>query len=69
MSGGAKLRVRVAEIVPVNELITRFRFEALDGSTCRPFPVARIRLSRWTTMARAAESLFAYVRSGRPVGL
>ena len=26
MSGGAKLQVRVAEVVPVNELITRFRF-------------------------------------------
>jgi dimethylamine monooxygenase subunit B len=37
MSGGAKLRVRVTEIVPVNELITRFRFEALDGSDLPAF--------------------------------
>jgi len=31
MSGGAKLQVRVAEVVPVNELVTRFRFVARDG--------------------------------------
>ena len=37
MSGGAKLRVRVADVVPVNELITRFRFEALDGSDLPAF--------------------------------
>jgi ferredoxin-NADP reductase len=37
MSGGAKLRVRVAEVVPVNDLITRFRFEALDGSDLPAF--------------------------------
>ena len=32
MSGGAKLRVRVAEVVQVNDLIRRFRFVARDGS-------------------------------------
>ncbi len=37
MSGGAKLRVRVAEVVPVNGLITRFRFESLDGSELPAF--------------------------------
>lgn len=37
MSGGAKLRVRVADVVPVNDLITRFRFEALDGSDLPAF--------------------------------
>jgi ferredoxin-NADP reductase len=31
MSGGAKLNVRVAEVVEVNELIKRFRFVARDG--------------------------------------
>ena len=33
MSGGAKLQVRVAEVVEVNELIKRFRFVTRDGST------------------------------------
>ncbi|OYX20943.1 MAG: ferredoxin--NADP(+) reductase [Rhodobacterales bacterium 32-66-9] len=37
MSGGAKLYVRVAEVVPVNELITRFRFVARDGSDLPAF--------------------------------
>lgn len=37
MSGGAKLRVRVAEVVPVNDLITRFRFVALDESDLPAF--------------------------------
>jgi ferredoxin-NADP reductase len=37
MSGGAKLQVRVAEVVPVNELVTRFRFVALDGSDLPAF--------------------------------
>lgn len=37
MSGGAKLRVRVTEVVEVNELIKRFRFEALDGSDLPAF--------------------------------
>jgi dimethylamine monooxygenase subunit B len=37
MSGGAKLRVRVAAVTPVNALITRFRFEALDGSDLPAF--------------------------------
>jgi dimethylamine monooxygenase subunit B len=31
MSGGAKLQVRVAEVVEVNELIKRFRFASRDG--------------------------------------
>jgi dimethylamine monooxygenase subunit B len=37
MSGGAKLSVRVAEVTPVNELITRFRFVARDGSPLPAF--------------------------------
>ena len=37
MSGGAKLAVRVAEVVPVNDLITRFRFVARDGSDLPAF--------------------------------
>jgi dimethylamine monooxygenase subunit B len=37
MSGGAKLRVRVAEVVAVNDLIKRFRFVALDGSQMPAF--------------------------------
>lgn len=37
MSGGAKLNVRVAEVVPVNELITRFRFVSRDGSDLPAF--------------------------------
>ncbi|CAN1498839.1 Hmp Flavodoxin reductases (ferredoxin-NADPH reductases) family 1 [Paracoccaceae bacterium] len=37
MSGGAKLNVRVAEVVPVNELITRFRFVASDGADLPAF--------------------------------
>lgn len=37
MSGGARLRVRVAEVVPVTELVTRFRFVALDGSDLPAF--------------------------------
>ena len=37
MSGGAKLQVRVAEVVPVNDLITRFRFERLDGAEMPAF--------------------------------
>jgi ferredoxin-NADP reductase len=37
MSGGAKLAVRVAEVVPVNELVTRFRFVSLDGSDLPAF--------------------------------
>ena len=31
MSGGAKLKVRVAEVIKVNDLITRFRFVAQAG--------------------------------------
>jgi len=37
MSGGAKLAVRVAEVVKVNDLITRFRFVSRDGSDLPPF--------------------------------
>ena len=37
MSGGAKLAVRVTQVVPVNALITRFRFEARDGGPVPAF--------------------------------
>lgn len=37
MSGGAKLDVRVAEVVKVNDLITRFRFVARDGGLLPAF--------------------------------
>ena len=37
MSGGAKLAVTVAEVVPVNDLITRFRFLARDGGSLPAF--------------------------------
>jgi len=37
MSGGAKLKVRVAEVVPVNALVTRFRFVARDGADLPAF--------------------------------
>jgi ferredoxin-NADP reductase len=37
MSGGAKLQVRVAEVVPVNDLITRFRFISRDGGPLPAF--------------------------------
>lgn len=37
MSGGAKLKVRVAEVVTVNDLIKRFRFVTLDGSPMPAF--------------------------------
>ncbi|NJS38035.1 MAG: oxidoreductase [Rhodobacteraceae bacterium] len=37
MSGGAKLRVRVDSVTPVNDLIKRFRFVALDGSDLPAF--------------------------------
>lgn len=37
MSGGAKLQVRVAEVVEVNELIKRFRFVAREGSELPAF--------------------------------
>jgi ferredoxin-NADP reductase len=37
MSGVAKLAVRVAEVVPVNELVTRFRFVARDGGLLPAF--------------------------------
>ena len=37
MSGGAKLAVRVADVVPVNALIKRFRLVARDGSDLPAF--------------------------------
>lgn len=37
MSGGAKLLVRVAEVVQVNDLVTRFRFVSRDGSALPAF--------------------------------
>lgn len=37
MSGGAKLNVRVAEVVEVNALIKRFRFVSRDGSALPAF--------------------------------
>lgn len=37
MSGGAKLHVRVADVVEVNELIKRFRFVSRDGSPLPAF--------------------------------
>ncbi len=37
MSGGAKLQVVVDQVVPVNELITRFRFVSRDGSLLPAF--------------------------------
>ena len=37
MSGGAKLLVRVADVTPVNALITRFRFVARDGGPLPAF--------------------------------
>ncbi len=37
MSGGAKLHVRVAEVVQVNDLIKRFRFVARDGGALPAF--------------------------------
>jgi dimethylamine monooxygenase subunit B len=37
MSGVAKLQVRVDSVTPVNELITRFRFVARDGSDLPAF--------------------------------
>lgn len=37
MSGAEKIDVTVTEIVPVNELVTRFKFEATDGSLLPTF--------------------------------
>ena len=37
MSGGAKIPIRVAEVVTVNALIKRFRFVARDGSELPAF--------------------------------
>ena len=54
MSGGAKLNVRVADAVKVNDLITRFRFVTRDGAHFRHFPAARIPWWKWMTMAPGA---------------
>ena len=37
MSGAEKIAVRVTEVVPVNELVTRFRFEPVDGGLLPTF--------------------------------
>jgi ferredoxin-NADP reductase len=37
VSGGAKLSVQVAEVVPVNDLVTRFRFVRRDGGPMPAF--------------------------------
>ena len=37
MSGAEKIRVKVTAITPLNELVTRFRFEAVDGSLLPTF--------------------------------
>ena len=37
MSGATKIKVRVTDIVPLNDLVTRFKFEPLDGSLLPTF--------------------------------
>jgi ferredoxin-NADP reductase len=37
MSGAEKIAVRVTEVTPLNELVTRFRFEPLDGGLLPTF--------------------------------
>ncbi|MFX0546426.1 PDR/VanB family oxidoreductase [Roseovarius sp. S1116L3] len=37
MSGATKIKVRVTEIVPLNELVTRFKFEPVDGGLLPTF--------------------------------
>ena len=37
MSGAEKIAVRVTDIVPLNELVTRFRFEPVDGGLLPTF--------------------------------
>ena len=37
MSGAEKIAVRVTEVTPVNELVTRFRFERVDGGQLPTF--------------------------------
>ena len=37
MSGAERIPVRLAEIVPLNDLVTRFEFERTDGSGFPPF--------------------------------
>ena len=37
MSGAEKIQVKVTEITPLNELVTRFRFERLDGGQLPTF--------------------------------
>ena len=70
MSGGAKLQVRVAEVVEVNELITRFRFVARDGvAAARLFRRRAYRGRDGRPRHAPAEPLFADVRSRGSVGL
>ena len=37
MSGAERIAVRLAEIVPLNDLVTRFEFERTDGAGFPPF--------------------------------
>ncbi|MCQ0092117.1 PDR/VanB family oxidoreductase [Roseovarius sp. M141] len=37
MSGATKIKVRVTDIVPLNDLVTRFQFEPVDGSLLPTF--------------------------------
>lgn len=37
MSGGEKIAVRVTEVTPLNEMVTRFRFERTDGGLLPTF--------------------------------
>lgn len=37
MSGATKIKVRVTDIVPLNELVTRFKFEPGDSSLLPTF--------------------------------
>lgn len=37
MSGAEKIAVRVTDIVPLNDLVTRFRFEPVDGGLLPTF--------------------------------
>ena len=37
MSGAEKIAVRVTEVTPLNDLVTRFRFERLDGALLPTF--------------------------------
>ncbi len=48
-TGTTKLDVVVSDVVPVNELVTRFHFAGATGSCCRPFPAAPMSWSRCAT--------------------